>query len=281
MTRRYCYALVLATGTMLVSAMSAQSAARVQHVAVFGSGSAVEVEIQSSGAVVPQAQMITGPDRIVVDFPGTLPAAELRNMNVGRGAVKGIRTGLFSTKPPVTRVVLDLSEPQAYQVFSVRNVVMIKIGPRQGSAPRIADAALTTTSSSSSSSSSTETTPVTPPKPPVEITFENGLLKIHTERAASSRSYFEKNAAEFATSQGRLVGLEQYLPNLKELLDVAGLPRKSRVLEVGPGEEIAVELGPAPAREVLAALLNGSRYNFIFVGNSRGRTLQKAILSVR
>ena len=46
-------------------------------------------------------------------------------------------------------------------------------------------------------------------------------------------------------------------------------------------EEIAVELGPAPAREVLAALLNGSRYNFIFVGNNRGRTLQKAILSVR
>jgi len=53
--------------------------ARVQHVIVRGSGSAMEVEIQTSGApVAPDAQAITGPDRIVVDFPGALPAAELR-----------------------------------------------------------------------------------------------------------------------------------------------------------------------------------------------------------
>jgi hypothetical protein len=243
MTRLSRYALLLAMGTLPVSA---QSPARVQHVAVFGSGSAIEVEIQSSGTVAPQSQMIAGPDRIVVDFPGTLPAAELRNMKVNRGALKTIRAGLFSTNPPVTRVVLDLAEPQAYQIFSVRNVVMLKVGPVKSAGAKITDAALTSVSS--------ETSPASPPKPPVDVTFQNGLLRIHTERATLSQVLFEVQ---------RQTGAEIAIPAGAE------------------GEEIAVELGPAPAREVLAALLNGSRYNFIFVGNNRGRTLQKAILSVR
>lgn len=71
---------------------------------------------------------------------------------------------------------------------------------------------------------------------PLAPELEKKMHGIHEDRAASSRSYFEKNAAEFAANQGRLAELDQYLPNLKELLDVTGLPKKSRVLEVGPGE---------------------------------------------
>ena len=239
-------AFLLALATLHIAPLSAQGPARVQHVVVLGSGSAIEVEIQASGTVTPQSQMITGPDRIVVDFPGALPAAELRTLNVNRGALKTIRAGLFSTNPPVTRVVLDLAEPQAYQIFSVRNVVMLKVGPVKSAGPKITDAALTTVSN--------EVAPAPPPKPPVDVTFQNGLLRIHTERATLSQVLFEVQ---------RQTGAEIAIPAGAE------------------GEEIAVELGPAPAREVLAALLNGSRYNFIFVGNSRGRTLQKAILSVR
>ncbi len=250
------YSLLVALGTLLVTPLCAQNPARVQRVVVLGSGSAIEVEIQASGTVAPQSQMIAGPDRIIVDFPGALPAAELRTVKVNRGALKAIRAGLFSANPPVTRVVLDLSEPQAYQIFSVRNVVMLKVGPVKtvgaggiiaGSAGvKLADAALTSVSS--------ETNSAPPPKPPVGVTFQNGLLRIHTERATLAQVLFEVQ---------RQTGAEIAIPAGAE------------------GEEIAVELGPAPAREVLAALLNGSRYNFIIVGNSRGTTLQKAILSVR
>ena len=91
---------------------SAPNRARVQHVVVRGTGAAMEVEIQTSGApVAPDTQAITGPDRIVVDFPGALPAAELRALKVNRGALKGIRAGLFFSNPPITRVVLDLGAP--------------------------------------------------------------------------------------------------------------------------------------------------------------------------
>jgi hypothetical protein len=238
--------VLLAIGTLLMAPLSAQEAVRVQHVAVLGSGQAIEVEIQTTGVVAPQSQMITGPDRIIVDFPGALPAAELRAQNVNRGALKAIRTGLFSANPPVTRVVLDLSEPQSYQIFSVRNVVMLKVGPVGSGAGKTPGVVLT--------SASSEPVPEPPPKPPLEVTFHNGLLRIHTERATLAQVLFEVQ---------RLTGAEIAIPAGAE------------------SEEVAAELGPAPARDVLAALLNGSRYNFIFVGNNRGRNLQKAILSVR
>jgi hypothetical protein len=179
-------ALLLAICTSLVALLSAQSPTRVQHVAVLGSGQAIEVEIQASGAVVPQSQMITRPDRIVVDFPGALPAAELRTLNVNRGALKTIRAGLFSSNPPVTRVVLDLTEPQSYQIFSVRNVVMLKVGPVKTAGNKVTDASLALVSSG--------TTSAPPPKPPMEVTFQNGLLRIHTERATWPRSYSKCSA---------------------------------------------------------------------------------------
>jgi len=165
---------------------------------------------------------------------------------VNRGALKTIRAGLFSSNPPVTRVVLDLTEPQSYQIFSVRNVVMLKVGPVKTAGNKVTDASLALVSSG--------TTSAPPPKPPMEVTFQNGLLRIHTERATLAQVLFEVQ---------RQTGAEIAIPAGAE------------------SEEIAVELGPAPAREVLAALLNGSRYNFIFVGNTRGRNLQKAILTVR
>ncbi len=190
-------ALLLAICTSLVAPLPAQSPTRVQHVAVLGSGQAIEVEIQASGAVVPQSQMITGPDRIVVDFPGALPAAELRNLNVNRGALKTIRAGLFSSNPPVTRVVLDLTEPQSYQIFSVRNVVMLKVGPVKTAGNKVTDASLALVSSG--------TTSAPPPKPPMEVTFQNGLLRIHTERATLAQVLFEvqrQTGAEIAIPAG-------------------------------------------------------------------------------
>src|ERR1700675_3708323 len=114
---------------------SAQTGARVQHVIVRGTGAAMEGEIQTSGApVAPDSQAITGPDRIVVDFPGALPTAELRALKVNLGALKGVRSGLFFSNPPITRIVLDLVEPQSYQISTTQisttqNAILVKLSP--------------------------------------------------------------------------------------------------------------------------------------------------------
>src|ERR1019366_2498487 len=266
---------LLAVAALLSAPISAQTSipksaanrARVQHVVVRGRDNAMEVEIQTSGApVAPDTQAITGPDRIVVDFPGALPAAELRALKVNRGALKGIRAGLFFSNPPITRIVLDLVEPQSYRISTIQNAVVVKLGPVAAAgakAPAVSPAAKLRNASLAertnaagtnvaaprvSTAVSNTTAPALPaavseappPKPPVTVTFENGMLRIRAERATLAQVLFEvqrQTQAEIAIP----AGAEQ--------------------------EEVAADLGPAPARDVLASLLNGSPYNFIFVGN--------------
>src|SRR5271163_51045 len=128
MQRLSFIAALLAVGSLLLAPVSAQNSARVQHVIVRGSGDAMEVEIQTSGApVAPNTQAITGPDRILVDFPGALPASELHALTVNRGALKSVRSGLFFNNPPVTRIVLDLMEPQSYQISTTQNAVIVRL----------------------------------------------------------------------------------------------------------------------------------------------------------
>jgi len=261
---------------------------RVQHVIVRGSGPAMEVEIQTSGApVAPDTQAITGPDRIVVDFPGALPSAELRALKVNRGALKGIRAGLFFDNPPITRVVLDLVQPQSYristtQISTTQNMIVVKLGPVElssakldraaagakapeapaATAARLQNASLasgTLVSGTTAAGTNVAVPRVSPaasnttaPKALVVVTFENGMLCIRAEKATLAQVLFEvqrQTQAEIAIP----AGAEQ--------------------------EEVVVDLGPAPARDVLASLLNGSPYNFIFVGTEL--TLEQVILTRR
>jgi len=300
-----------------ISQTGATNGARVQHVLVRGSGAAMEVEIQTSGApVAPDTQAITGPDRIVVDFPGALPAAELRALQVNRGALKRVRAGLFFSNPPITRIVLDLTEPRSYQISTGQNAVVIKLGQgRPGlvnssqvnssqvtaagvQTPEVATrpaarlqsaqvqhgtlqnaARLNTTApsnvklaSATMDASVSHAVPqaasqmvsqtagaalpvvanAVPPAPRVTVSYDGGMLRIRAERATLAEVLFEvqrQTQAEIAIP----AGAEQ--------------------------EDVVADLGPASAQDVLAALLNGSRYNFIFVGDEL--TLERVILTRR
>lgn len=266
----------------------APASALVQNVVVRGSGDAIEVEIQTSGtALAPDTQAITGPDRIVVDFPGALPAAELRALKVNRGTLKGVRSGLFFSNPPITRVVLDLTGPQSYQISTIKNAIVVKLGSANVASPqsravasrdetpsstapvaRLQNAALATSNPAAAiqmvtpkvryavadtpEASQPAAEPPAPPKLPVTVTFENGLLRIRAERATLAQVLFEvhrQTQADIAIP----AGAEQ--------------------------EEVFADLGPAPSRDVLAALLNGSPYNFIFVGTEM--RLEQVLLSRR
>jgi len=281
---------LLTVAALLSAPISAQTSAlasaRVEHVVVRGTGAAMEVEIQTSGVpVAPDTQAITGPDRIVVDFPGALPAAELRALKVNRGALKGVRSGLFFSNPPITRIVLDLVEAQSYQISTTQNAIVVKLSPVKlgpvaaagAKAPHVSVASVARLQNASLASGTlaagtnvaiTRVANVAvsnmppprpavsqappPPKPPVTVTFVNGMLSIRTEKATLAQVLFEvqrQTQAEIAIP----AGAEQ--------------------------EEVAVDLGPAPARDVLGSLLNGSLYNFIFVGNEL--SLERVILTRR
>jgi hypothetical protein len=378
---------VLGLGALLSASLFAQNPAQtavaasnskvahVEQVLVHAgdkADAALIVEIVTSGAqVAPDAQAITGPDRIVVDFPGALPAAALRALKINQGALKGIRTGLFANDPPITRVVLDLAEPQSYQISTTWSGTIITLkpvtpnpvkagsvksdavkpnaaglsaaaanavanpaagpaaspaknpvafspvksspatsavkldsatfipGPKPGAAssPRanelqIPQATLVSTARIGpaaklpraavmpaaaarvapvvSAASAVSVPPAIsvpaaalvldpvseelpqPTKPVVSVAFANGMLSIHAERATLAQVLFEvqrQTQADIAIP----AGAEQ--------------------------EEIIANLGPASARDVLMSLLNGSNYNFIFVGSQE--RLERVILTRR
>jgi hypothetical protein len=265
--QRLCYVgTVLAACAILAAPLFAQDSAsnraRVERVVVRGSDAAMEVEIQTYGApVAPDTQAIAAPDRIVVDFPGATPSAALRALKVNRGALKGIRAGLFFDNPPITRIVLDLAEPQSYRISTAENAIVVKLGPAKLNpakpdraaaafkvpamhAVKLQNAALATAIADSNETQ--------PPKQLVAVSFENGMLRIRADKATLAQVLFEVQRQTQA--------------------DIA-IPAGAEL------EPVVADLGPAPAREVLASLLNGSSYNFIFVGDEL--TLERVILTRR
>jgi hypothetical protein len=90
---------------------------------------------------------------------------------------------------------------------------------------------------------------------PLDVWFRDGLLKIKSNKATLSEVLFavqQRTGAEI----GIVAGAEQ--------------------------EQVVVDLGPAPAPEVLSQLLNGSRFNFLIVSAPDDpHRLDRVILSQR
>ena len=220
-----------------------------------------QLRIETSSQTTPQAQMIEGPDRLVIDLPNTQPGTELRRLNVDRGAVRAVRTSLYSTNPSVTRVVVDLSLPQWYRIVPDSSGVLVTIG---GGAEVPSDPGTTigwvSTKSPAHRISAATTTPSSQtatrrvaPVNGVTVEFANGLLSIHASNASLSEVLYQiqkKTGAEIAIPSGT----EQ--------------------------ERVAADFGPATPSEVLSQLLNGSGLNFVVVGSeSDPNSLRSVLLS--
>ena len=103
-----------------------QSKATVQRVAILGNERGIQVQITATQPIPTQSQLLTGPDRLVIDFANALPGSQLRALS-GSGEMKGVRVGLYKSNPPVTRIVLDLKSAQPYQLFPSGNTVVVKL----------------------------------------------------------------------------------------------------------------------------------------------------------
>jgi uncharacterized protein len=84
------------------------------------------VEITLSAPFAPQAVRLTGPDRLVFDFPGYEFQGE-RHIPVNRGPVKQVRVSRYQAHPPITRVVIDSKEPLKYELKPNGDEVVIEI----------------------------------------------------------------------------------------------------------------------------------------------------------
>ena len=230
----------------------------IRRVQVLSARNQVEIEIEASDRIVPQINLLTGPDRLVVDFVNAAPGVQLRGQAVNREEVKSLRVGLFSKNPPVTRIVLDLNGPQHYQVFPSGRTIIVKVGGVPGAetagfAP--ASGPVLVNTSYPAQAVPLSAPPPPPAKPPLQVLFQGGLLSISSNQASLSEILFavhQRTGAEIAIP----AGAEQ--------------------------EKVVTELGPAPAPEVLAHLLNGSQFNYLILSSSTDpAALDRVILSAR
>jgi hypothetical protein len=219
-----------------------------------------QLRIETSGQIAPQAQMVEGPDRLVIDLPNTKPGAGLHKLNVNRGAVRGVRTGLYSRQPSVTRIVVDLTLPQWYRIVPDSSGVLVTIG---GGAGALTDPGTTvgwvSTKSPTHHVSAAKTTSAaaiagarrSAPVNGVSVDFANGMLSIHANNASLSEVLFQiqkKTGAEIAIP----AGTEQ--------------------------ERVAADFGPGTPSDVLSQLLNGSGLNFVVVGSESDPNALRSVL---
>jgi hypothetical protein len=273
--------LISALTLLTLPAYSQAPQAKVQKISV-GPQDPIQLQVQTSVPVVPQAQVISNPERLIIDIPGAVPASALRGLPVNRNEVKRIRVGLFSTSPSVTRIVLDLNSPVPYRITPMASGFTVTLGNGPLNAVRInsvpvnqaeanppddsdsqptigwvKSAVATTRSGGRPSPPVVKTIAATAPVPikGVRVRFANGQLEIHAHDSTLSEVLFQiqkQTGAEIAIP----AGTEQ--------------------------ERVFVDAGPAPASQVLAELLNGSSLNFVVVGSeSDPNVLRSVILSRR
>ena len=237
----------LAVGSLLAQTAAPQKSSpqvSVRSVKVLGSKDAVEIEVDASDRIVPETQVLTGPDRLVIDFPNAVPGNQLRSQSIDRGEVKDVRVGLFQSKPAVTRIVLDLKSAQSYQVFPYGRTVIVKVmggsadtsvGAENFPSPAAKRPGLVVASYVRGAA---PVSVVTSAQTPLEVTYLNGLLGIRANKATLSEVLFavqQRTGAEVSIAAGA------------EL------------------EKVVADIAPAPAPEVLARLLNGSKFNFLIL----------------
>jgi hypothetical protein len=193
-----------------------------------------------------------------MDFPKSVPGSDLHNVTINRGKIRDLRVGLFRTNPPVTRVVVDLDAPQPFEVFSSGSTIVLKLNPNGNPVASASRPALTPVALHPGSVTVAPVNqppiaaaPPAPQAPRMAVDFKNGKLKIFSDRA----------------SLGEV---------LNEVRSHTGAD-----ISIPPGaaqEQVFGTFGPAPSRDVMAALLNGSRFNFVIVGADNDPTELRSVL---
>jgi len=240
---------------------AARSAPRnvvVEGIAIAGD-KPFQLQVRTTGGVTPQTQVVTGPERLVIDVPGATPGRALRSQTVNRGQVERVRVGLFSASPQVTRIVLDLNSPTDYRIQTDASGFTVTLGDNTPPADTPANTPGETKTASddrqtigwvttkSATANIVDTLRIAPSSAPdpvnpdgVRVLVRKGQMEIHARNATLSEVLFQVE---------QQTGAEIAIP--------AGTERQRVIGDFGPGT----------ASEVLAQLLNGSDLNFVVVGS--------------
>ena len=234
-TRVFTFGLLL---TVAVSPRRIHAqAASVERVAVVGNDEGLGIQISTNGPVTTEAQILNNPARLVIDFPGALPGRGLRGIRPNQGEIRAVRAGLWRSDPPVTRVVIDLDQASGYRLVPGDRTILVRLGsaPARASAETFPGVSIERHPTARALAALARS----PEAPPLRVGFDRGLLTISARKATLADVLYQVH-----------------------LRTGADIPIPSGAEQ----EQVAIQAGPGPAKDVIAALLNGSRFNYVLQG---------------
>ena len=245
---------------LIATVCLAREKASVSRVALVGQ-SPFQLQIHTDASGTPESQIVSDPERLVIDIPNASPGVGLHGLRVDGDQVKGVRCSLFSTNPLVTRIVVDLKQPQWYRIVPNANGYLVSLGTDSANSGQQPTIGWVATKFSAKRAPGLRTQLVVersqaPPValPKVSVQFANGLMTIHADNSTLSEVLFEIQ---------KQTGAEIAIPSGTE------------------GERVAADFGPGPASEVLEQLLNGSGLNFVVVGSATNPNALKSVILSR
>src|SRR5215475_4443308 len=105
------------------------SAASIERVRVVPNGDKLKIEVQLTGTVSPRVLIANNPDRLVLELPNTNAKARQQHIPVNQQGVKGLRIGLTSASPMITRLVVDLDCAHPYGLSTEGNTIALTVLP--------------------------------------------------------------------------------------------------------------------------------------------------------
>ena len=127
MNRARLLLVLLLLGPNAVAQSTKSGAAEIEQLQVKRDGANVRIEVILTGAVKPTVDTAINPDRLVLTLPGTLSDAKQKHFMLNANGVEGVRVGLNSANPPVTRVVVDMDSAHPYSMSADGKSIVLMV----------------------------------------------------------------------------------------------------------------------------------------------------------
>lgn len=99
----------------------------VRGVSVVRGRDGMNVEIRANGSLTPRILKLKNPDRLVIDLVNAIPESRPHEIPVHAADVTDIRMSQFQAAPPTTRVVVDLTKPEDYDLSNGPGMLIVKL----------------------------------------------------------------------------------------------------------------------------------------------------------
>lgn len=264
-------------------------ALQLQDIYVEQKGGSTSIALRFNQEPKPRVSHLSDPKRLVMDFPGAVFGAGWNKpavMKLQSGAVTSVRSAMFKDDPPVLRVVFDEIEnaSKADPVTDGNTVSLQFSDGLSGGTPAVLAKAV----------------PVPAPKvaqlPPPESHPKPRVVAQHTIMPRPQPMAAAQNPAPAPTPAVEPSGIQPHAPivsyadgllsvdaensNLTDVLFAISEKTGAGIelpMSEGMLDRVVIRMGPGRPREILAALLEGSTYNYVISENPSG-ALDKVVL---